>query len=44
MIKALNGEITYQKDYVFPIKWMFEFHEKEVVKYDVTLLRITTHP
>ena len=44
MINALNGEITYQKNYVFPIKWMFEFHEKEVVKYDVTLLRITTHP
>jgi putative methylase len=44
MINALEGEITLQKDYVFPIKWMFEFHEKEVVKYDVTLLRITTHP
>jgi putative methylase len=44
MINALKGEITYQKDYVFPIKWMFEFHDKEVVKYDVTLLRITTHP
>ena len=44
MINALEGEITYQKDYVFPIKWMFEFHDKEVVKYDVTLLRITTHP
>jgi putative methylase len=43
MINALNGEITYRKDYVFPIKWMFEFHEKEVVKYDVTLLRIITH-
>jgi putative methylase len=43
MIKALDGEITYQKEYSFPIKWMFEFHTKEVVKYDVTLLRITTH-
>ena len=43
MIKALEGEITYQKEYSFPIKWMFEFHTKEVVKYDVTLLRITTH-
>jgi putative methylase len=43
MINALNGEITYRKDYVFPIKWMFEFHEKEVAKYDVTLLRIITH-
>jgi putative methylase len=43
MIKSLQGEITYQKEYSFPIKWMFEFHTKEVVKYDVTLLRITTH-
>jgi putative methylase len=43
MIKSLKGEITYQKEYSFPIKWMFEFHTKEVVKYDVTLLRITTH-
>lgn len=44
MIKALHGEITYKKDYVFPIKWMFQFHEKEVVTYDVSLLRITTPP
>jgi len=43
MIKALQGEITYQKEYVFPINWMFDFHTKEVVKYDVILLRITTH-
>jgi putative methylase len=43
MINALEGEITYQKEYVFPIKWMFEFHDKEVVKYDVILLRIITH-
>ena len=44
MIHALKGEITYQKKYTFPIKWMFEFHEKEVVNYDVTLLRIVTPP
>jgi putative methylase len=43
MIHALHGELTYQKDYEFPIKWMFEFHEKEVVTYKVTLLRILTH-
>jgi putative methylase len=43
MINALDGEITYQKEYAFPIKWMFEFHTKEVVKYDVILLRIITH-
>ena len=44
MIHALKGEITYQKEYTFPIKKMFEFHEKEVVNYDVTLLRIVTPP
>jgi putative methylase len=44
MIKALQGEISYQKDYVFPINRMFEFHEKEVVRFDVTLLRIITLP
>ena len=44
MIQALKGEITYQKEYTYPIKWMFKFHTKEVVNYDVTLLRIITPP
>jgi putative methylase len=44
MIHALHGKIILQKDYVFPIKWMFNFHKKEVIIYDVTLLRIATHP
>ncbi len=44
MITALHGEITLQKDYEFPIKWIFDFHYKQVVSYKVTLLRITTHP
>jgi putative methylase len=43
MITALHGEITYQKEYEFPIRRLFEFHEKEVIKYDVTLLRILPH-
>jgi predicted RNA methylase len=43
MITALQGEITFQKDYEFPIKWIFDFHYKQVVSYKVTLLRITTH-
>jgi len=43
MITALNGEITLQKDYEFPIKWMFDFHYKQVVSYKVSLLRIATH-
>jgi putative methylase len=44
MIRALKGEISYKKDYTFPITWTFEFHQKKVIKYDVTLLRIITHP
>jgi len=42
MISSLDGDIVYQKDYVFPIKWMFSFHDKEIVNYDVTLLKIDT--
>ena len=40
MIDSLRGEITLQKDYEFPIKWMFDFHYKQVMNYDVTMLRI----
>ncbi|KYK23728.1 hypothetical protein AYK25_06420 [Thermoplasmatales archaeon SM1-50] len=43
MITALKGEITLQKNYEFPIKWIFDFHYKQIVSYKVTLLRITTH-
>ena len=43
MIKALGGDITHHKAYTFPIKWMFDFHTKQIVNYDVILLRITTH-
>ncbi len=43
MIRALHGELTVQKDYDFPIKWMFPFHEKQVMSYQVSLLRILTH-
>ena len=42
MVSSLNGEINYSKDYVFPLKHVFEFHEKKVVDYDVTLLRSDT--
>ena len=45
LVTALHGDITHQKDYDFPIKWMFSFHTKQTVSYDVTLVRITTkHP
>jgi len=43
MISSLGGSIAYRKDYVFPIRWTFEFHDKKVVYYDVTLLRIETN-
>jgi len=42
MITSMGGEISYSKDYVFPIKYTYEFHEKKVEKYDVSLLRIIT--
>jgi putative methylase len=43
MISSLGGSITYRKDYIFPIRWTFKFHDKKVVNYDVTLLRIETN-
>ena len=42
LVNSLNGVINYSKEYTFPIKWMFDFHKKKEVKFDVTLLRITT--
>ncbi|MEA2055629.1 MAG: METTL5 family protein [Candidatus Thermoplasmatota archaeon] len=42
MVKSLKGRIDYSKDYVFPMKSTHSFHEKKVVNYDVTLLRIIT--
>jgi len=42
MVSSMGGKISYSKDYVFPIKYTYEFHEKRVVNYDVSLLRIVT--
>ena len=42
LVSSLGGNIFFSKDYIFPIKWMFEFHDKECVNYNVTLLRIAT--
>lgn len=42
MVSSMGGKISYSKDYVFPIKYTYEFHEKKVVNYDVSLLRIVT--
>ena len=43
LIDIKGGEITFSKKYNFPIKWIFEFHKKRVVNYDITLLRIKTN-
>ncbi|MDH7517115.1 MAG: METTL5 family protein [Candidatus Thermoplasmatota archaeon] len=42
MISSLGGRITFQKNYLFPIKWMFDFHKKKVKEYKTVLLRIET--
>jgi len=42
MITALRGEITFRKDYVFPMKHSFDFHDKKTKNFDITLLRILT--
>jgi len=43
LIEVKGGEITFSKKYKFPIKWIFDFHKKKVVNYDITLLRIKTN-
>jgi len=42
LVLALNGEITYKKNYDFSIKQTYFFHKKKLEKLDVTMLRITT--
>ena len=44
MISAIDGEITFQKNYMFPIRGIFQFHEKQVKTFEVNLLRIKTKP
>lgn len=39
LINSLEGKITFQKTYHFPLKGVFTFHEKPLVNVDVTLLR-----
>lgn len=39
LITALNGTVTLQKKYCFPLKGTFSFHEKHVMNIDVTLVR-----
>ena len=42
LIEKKGGNITFSKKYIFPIRWIFDFHKKKVVYYDITLLRIKT--
>ena len=42
IVKSLKGEISFYKKYVFPIKYTYDFHEKKVLNYEVSLLRIFT--
>ena len=42
MIASLDGEITFVKDYIFPIKHTYFFHKKKSLDCEVTLLRILT--
>jgi len=42
MVSSLDGEITNYKEYNFPIKHSFSFHNKKILNVDITLLRILT--
>lgn len=42
LVTSLRGNITYSKNYIFPIKWTFNFHKKRLSNFDVTLLRTVT--
>ena len=39
-VRSKGGKITHELGYEFPIKHMFGFHRKEVVKFRVKMLRI----
>jgi len=42
MVKSLKGEINYSKNYNFQMKHTFDFHERRISEYKVSLLRILT--
>jgi putative methylase len=42
LVSSLGGEINYSKDYTFSLKNVFNFHKKEILKFNITLLRILT--
>jgi putative methylase len=42
MVSSLKGEINYSKNYSFQMKHTYNFHEKRIVEYNVSLIRIRT--
>ncbi len=40
MIKSMGGKVDYRKEYKFPIKHMFSFHEKKVGYFDIELIKV----
>jgi len=42
LVLALDGEISFKKNYEFPIKHTYFFHKKKLERLDVTLFRILT--
>jgi putative methylase len=42
LVTSLRGNINYSKNYIFPIKWTFDFHKKRTSNFNVTLLRTET--
>jgi putative methylase len=42
MVSSLKGEINYSKNYNFQMKYAYDFHEKRIAEYKVSLLRILT--
>jgi len=42
IVKSLKGEIDFYKNYKFPIKYTYNFHDKKVLNFDICLFRILT--
>ena len=42
LVFSLDGEINFKKNYVFPVKHTFVFHEKKSAEFEISLLRILT--
>ena len=40
LISALGCEISHSKEYVFPIKGMHTFHKKQLINFDVSMIRV----